>query len=207
MTHDFFSNKKLLFDRWASSYDWLFPSVIYQSIHKRLLEYVDLPERENILDLGCGTGRLLDRLATQFPDLRGTGLDLSSNMLRVARLSNSHHPRLIYLEGKAESLPFGDGQFNAVFNTISFLHYLEPEQVLSEVARVLSPGGHFYLVDITSKKKTEPLLLPVSPRGIRLYSPHQREILGSSAGLLCLSHQYLLGPVLLTIFGKPPLNS
>ncbi|AHJ26514.1 class I SAM-dependent methyltransferase [Nodularia spumigena CS-584] len=203
MTFNFLSNKKLLFDQWAFSYDWLFPSVIYQAIHKRLLEYVDLAEGANILDMGCGTGRLLDRLATEFPDVRGTGLDLSSNMLRIARQSDRHHPRLIYIEGKAESLPFGEGQFDAVFSTISFLHYLEPQQVLSEVARVLSPGGRFYLVDITTKKDTAPQVLPISPRGIRLYSPQQRELFGSSAGLLCLSHHYLLGPVLLTIFAKP----
>jgi ubiquinone/menaquinone biosynthesis C-methylase UbiE len=203
MTHNFLSNKKLLFDRWAPSYDWLFPSIVYQAIHKRLLEYVDLPEQANVLDLGCGTGRLLERLATQFPELHGTGLDLSPNMLQMARLSNRHRPRLIYIEGKAESLPFGDGQFNAVFNTISFLHYSEPKQVISEVARVLSPGGRFYLVDITSKNNTEPQMLPVSSGGITLYSPNQRELLGSSAGLLCVSHHYLLGPVLLTIFSKP----
>lgn len=206
MTDDFFSNKKLLFDLWASSYDWLFPSVFYRAVHKRLLEYVDLPKSANVLDIGCGTGRLLERLATQFPDLQATGLDLSANMLRVARQSNYHRPRLIYIEGKAESLPFADGQFDAVFSTISFLHYLEPKQVVSEIARVLSPGGRFYLVDITSKKESEPQLLPVSPRGIRLYSPNQRQLLGSSTGLLCLNHHYLLGPVLLTIFAKLPLD-
>jgi hypothetical protein len=75
--------------------------------------------------------------------------------------------------------------------------------VFWEVARVLSPGGRFYLVDITWKKQTSPQNVPISPLGIRLYSPQQREILGSSAGLLCVSHQYLLGPVLLTIFVKP----
>jgi ubiquinone/menaquinone biosynthesis C-methylase UbiE len=207
MTNDFFSNKKFLFDNWASSYDWLFPSVFYRAVQKRLLEYVDLPERANVLDIGCGTGRLLERLATQFPDLRGTGLDLSTNMLRMARLSNRHHPRLIYIEGKAESLPFANDQFDAVFSTISFLHYLEPKQVVSEIARVLSPGGRFYLVDISLKKEVEPQLLPISRLGIRLYSPNQRQVLGSSAGLLCLSHHYLLGPVLLTIFAKPATES
>ncbi|MEH2068658.1 MAG: class I SAM-dependent methyltransferase [Nostoc sp.] len=202
MTYDFFSNKKFLFDRWASSYDWLIPSVFYRAIHKRLLEYITLPEQVNVLDIGCGTGRLLERLASEFPALKGIGLDLSINMLRMARLSNRHHPRLIFVEGKAESLPFANGQFDAVFSTISFLHYLEPQQVFNEIARVLSPRGCFYLVDITSKKDTEPQLLPISPHGIRLYSPNQRQLLGSCAGLMCLSHNYLLGPVLLTIFTK-----
>jgi ubiquinone/menaquinone biosynthesis C-methylase UbiE len=207
MSDNFLSNKKLLFDVWAASYDWIFPSVFYRAIHQRLLEYVDLPEPANILDLGCGTGRLLERLARQFPDLRGTGLDLSPQMLRMARLSNRHHPRLIYVEGKAESLPFGEGQFDAVFNTISFLHYLEPQQVLSEVARVLTPGGRFYLVDFSWKIELELQKLPISPLGVRFYSPKQREALGSAAGLVCVKHHYLLGPVLLTIFAKGQHNS
>ncbi|MBW4615789.1 MAG: methyltransferase domain-containing protein [Desmonostoc vinosum HA7617-LM4] len=204
MISNFLSDKKQLFDRWAPSYDLLFPSVFYQAIHKRLLSKVDLPVQPNVLDLGCGTGRLLQRLANQFPDLRGTGLDFSAQMLRVARQRNCHHPRLIYVEGRAESLPFTDGQFDAVFNTISFLHYLEPQQVLCEVARVLVPGGRFYLVDYTTSK-TASELIAASPARIRFYNRESREILGSAAGLLCLGHYYLLGPVLLTIFAKPSM--
>ncbi|MBD2498720.1 class I SAM-dependent methyltransferase [Nostoc sp. FACHB-280] len=202
MTENFFANKKSLFNNWAFSYDWTFPSVFYRAIHQRLLEYVDVPQQVNVLDLGCGTGRLLERLATKFPDLRGTGLDLSPNMLRMARKSNRHHPRLIYVEGNAESLPFGESQFDAVFNTISFLHYLEPQKVLTEVARILIPGGRFYLVDFTFKQELEPKKLPISPLGVRFYSPKQRETLGFVSGFSCVSHHYLLGPVLLTIFVK-----
>ncbi|RUR84643.1 class I SAM-dependent methyltransferase [Chlorogloeopsis fritschii PCC 9212] len=201
MTQEFFRNKKQLFDHWAPSYDWLFPSVFYQAIHKRLLEYVNLPPQANVLDLGCGTGRLLNRLADRFPDLRGTGLDLSSQMLRVARRSNRHHPRLIYIEGKAESLPFADGQFDAVFNTISFLHYPEPKQVFAEVARVLKEGGSFYLADTSIPNQAE-LQFKQIIGGIRLYSQNNRELLGSSCELKCVAHHYLLGPVLLTIFTK-----
>ncbi len=206
MTNNFIGNKKQLFDLWASIYDWLFPSVFYQAIHKRLLEYVDLPVRSNVLDIGCGTGRLLERLANQFSDLRGTGLDLSSQMLHVARRSNHHHPRLIYIEGKAESLPFAEDQFDAVFNTLSFLHYLSPQQVFGEVARVLSPSGRFYLVDLTSIYSTQQEFILLTGGGIRLYNPQSREHMGDCAGLLCLGHYYLLGPVLLTIFAKTPIG-
>lgn len=206
MTQDALNNKQQLFDAWAPNYDFLFLSVFYQAVHKRLLEYVDLPARPNVLDLGCGTGRLLNRLASQFPQLRGTGIDLSSEMLRQARQSNRHRPRLIYVQGNAASLPFADGQFDAVFNTISFLHYLQPEQVFSEVSRVLRPGGHFYLVD-WSRKSTSSQLRGSFPLvgEIKLYTPQAREHLGAGVGLDCLGHQYLLGPVLLTIFSKPAL--
>lgn len=196
------NKKEQLFDSWAPFYDILFPSVFYQAIHKRLMEYVELPARASLLDLGCGTGRLLDRLATQFPDLSGTGLDLSAEMLRIARLQNRHRPRLIYVQGNAESLPFANGQFDAIFNTLSFLHYPEPERVFSEVSRVLRPGGRFYLVDLTFRKYTDTQAVAVFPGEIRLYSAAAREHLGKLVGMDCLGHHYLLGAVLLTIFHK-----
>jgi ubiquinone/menaquinone biosynthesis C-methylase UbiE len=202
MISNLVSQKQQLFDRWASTYDWIFPSVFYQAIHKRLLEHVNLPNRANVLDLGCGTGRLLDRLANHFPDLRGTGLDFSPEMLRQARQRNRHHPRLIYVQGNAEALPFADSQFDAVFNTLSFLHYPKPEQVFSEVSRVLHPGGRFYLVDPTFKRQVESEYVDVLTGGIRIYSSEGRDRMGRQVGLSCLNHHYLLGPVLLTIFTK-----
>ncbi len=201
----FMIDKKQLFERWAPSYDWAFPSFIYQAIHKRLLTQVKLPAQANVLDLGCGTGRLLNRLATEFPNLRGTGLDFSPQMLRIARQSNRHHPRLIYVEGNAESLPFAEGQFDAVFNTISFLHYPQPQQVLNEVLRVLTPGGRFYLVDITTNKQASEIVAN-SPARVKFYSQESRKKLGVDAGFLCLGHYYLLGPVLLTVFEKPKIK-
>lgn len=198
------NNKKQLFDLWAPFYDFPLPSVFYQAIHKRLIEYVELPEYPNVLDLGCGTGRLLDRLATQFPNLSGTGLDLSTEMLRIARRQNRHRPRLLYVQGNSESLPFADSQFDAVFNTFSFLHYPEPEQVFSEVSRVLLPKGKFYLVDFTFRGQTDTQHLAVSPGGIKLYSAIAREHLGKQVGMDCFAHYYLLSSILLTIFQKLP---
>ena len=198
------NNKQQLFDLWAPLYDFLFPSVFYQAIHKRMLEYVQLPSCPNLLDIGCGTGRLLDRLATEHSDLQGTGLDFSAEMLRQARRSNHHRPRLIFVQGSAVRLPFADEQFDVVFNTLSFLHYLEPERVFAEINRVLRPGGTFYLVDPTTITPTGICRLPVSPNGIKLYSPKVREQMGAHAGFRCLKHQYLLGPNLLTIFTMSP---
>ncbi|MEL6129755.1 MAG: class I SAM-dependent methyltransferase [Cyanobacteria bacterium J06627_3] len=196
------SNKKQqLFDRWAPLYDCIFPSVFYQATHKRLLDYVELPKRCHVLDIGCGTGRLLNRLAAKYTDLQGTGLDFSPEMLRQARQSNRHRPRLIFVQGDVAPLRFADEQFDAVFNTLSFLHYSEPEQVFAEVYRVLRPDGRFYLVDPAAAAGI--WHLPVSPNGIRLYSKTMRQQMGMQAGFECSKHQFLLGPNLLTIFIKP----
>lgn len=197
MNDDFFSRKSQFFDHWAPNYDCLLTTVFYQSIHKRLLEYVTLPHYPHVLDLGCGTGRLLNRLATQFTDLRGTGLDLSAKMLQVARQQNRYSQRLIFIQGNAESLPFADRQFDVIFNTISFLHYPDPIRVFSEVKRVLKPNGCFYLVDYTVKRE---LIFPFSPGGLKFYSPQKRQQLATEVGLNIVVHHYLLGKILLTIF-------
>jgi ubiquinone/menaquinone biosynthesis C-methylase UbiE len=202
MMNNLLSNKEKFFDRWAPNYDFLLTSVFYQAVHKRLIEYVELPEQPNVLDLGCGTGRLLNRLATEFPTLQGTGLDLSAEMLHQARQRNRHGIRLIYKQGNAESLPFAESQFDAVFNTLSFLHYPKPQQVVLEVSRVLRPGGHFYLVDPSIRESADINYFPFTPGGIQIYTPQQREQFGVTAGLECLGHHHLLGGVLLTVFSK-----
>ncbi|MDE5080993.1 MAG: class I SAM-dependent methyltransferase [Trichodesmium sp. St18_bin1] len=196
------SVKQIFFDRWAPSYDWLFPSVVYQAIHKRLLEYVDLPNSANVLDLGCGTGKLLHRLAVNFPTLQGNGLDLSPEMMSQANSRNFYPQRLKFLLGNAEEMPFENDEFDAVFNTISFLHYPHPQQVFNEVNRVLHHGGYFYLVDSYFKWQDEFQYLSISPGGLKLYSPTAREKFAQEAGLSLQANYYLLGAVLLTIFTK-----
>lgn len=195
------NKKQQLFDRWAPFYDVLFPSVFYQATHIRLLDYVELPKNAQVLDIGCGTGRLLNRLAAKYSDLQGTGLDFSAEMVQQARCSNHHRPRLIFVQGDVAPLRFADEQFDAIFNTLSFLHYPEPERVLAEVSRVLKPGGKFYLVDPVGRAGVSQI--PISPGDIRFYNKELRQQMGMQAGLECVKHQYLLGPNLLTVFSKP----
>ena len=199
MTNNFYQQKESFFNLWASYYDFLLTTIFYQSIHKRLLEYVELTENASVLDLGCGTGKLMGRLAAKFPTVRAIGLDLSPSMLREARARNQYHQRLIFVSGKAEYLSFADEQFDAVFCTMSFLHYPHPQQVFNEVKRVLAKGGRFYLVDAYRGEKNFSSFVPGIGE-MRLYNRQQREQLGIEAGLSCLAHHYLLPGILLTIF-------
>ncbi|WP_330202235.1 class I SAM-dependent methyltransferase [Cyanobacterium sp. Dongsha4] len=197
----FIRQKRIFFDVWARFYDFTFTTIFYQAIHTRLLDYINLPSSPLILDLGCGTGKLLNRLAEEFSDLKGIGADLSPEMLTNARLANTHHPRLIFVRADAHDLPFADNQFDAVFNTISFLHYLQPEKVFREVARVLKKGGYFYLADYLGNNQMKKVFF--TPGGIRFYNKAQRQKLASQAGLITVTHQYILSGVVLTIFQCP----
>jgi len=206
-SHQEREQKIQLFNRWAGFYDWLVPSVFYQALHVRLLQSVQLPDNPWVLDLGCGTGRLLERLARHFPKLYGIGLDASPDMLRQARNTRRHFPRLIYIKGDAANLPTADNQFDAVFNTVSFLHYPEPMQVLSEVYRTLKPQGHYYLVDWVWEGPERQIEIPTGAGNIRLYRLDKRAELGKQAGFQLVNHDWLLGPVALTIFAKNQENS
>lgn len=203
MTEKILAQKRFIFDQWAPSYDFILTTVFYQAVHKRLLEYVDLPTNAQVLDLGCGTGRLLERIVQKYPHITGTGFDLSPKMLQKARERNKYPAQLSFVEGNVEAMPFGDNSFDAILNTISFLHYPHPETVFTEIKRVLKSGGKYYLADYTNRWAEEPQEIKMSAGGIRIYSPIAREKLAETVGLTCIKHQYLLGPIMLSIFAKP----
>ncbi|VEP15900.1 Methyltransferase type 11 [Hyella patelloides LEGE 07179] len=199
MTNNFHQQKENFFNLWAPYYDCLLTTGFYQAIHQRLLEYVELKENASVLDLGCGTGKLMSRLAAEFPTVRAIGLDLSPEMLREARVRNQYRKRLIFVSGRAESLSFADEQFDAVFCTMSFLHYPHPQQVFHQVSRVLAPCGRFYLVDGYRGENNFSSFIPWIGE-MRLYNQQQREQLGTEAGFSAIAHYYLLPGILLTVF-------
>ncbi|MGH8289950.1 MAG: class I SAM-dependent methyltransferase [Steroidobacteraceae bacterium] len=98
-----------------------------------------------ILDVGCGTGVLLQRLAQSQPQATLIGIDPVPEMLTVARrrvpLSIALH------EGWVEELPFADSDFDLVVSC-SMLHYVrQPVVALREMGRVLRPGGELVITD------------------------------------------------------------
>ena len=135
------------FDRWAARYDRsLTQSLLFGPVQRSVVAAVAprLPPGARVLDVGCGTGRLLDRLRTVLPGAALFGLDRSSGMTEAARHLRSY---LRIERGTAESLPHPDGCFDAVVTTVSFHHWTDKVAAVAEVRRVLRPGGLFALTD------------------------------------------------------------
>lgn len=98
------------------------------------------PKRgERALDLACGTGLLLDRLAKVLGETHAVGADINRSMLLEMRRGGTTHP---VVQSDAEQLPLASQAFDIV--TAGYLlKYVELDRFFLEVARVLRPGGRF----------------------------------------------------------------
>jgi ubiquinone/menaquinone biosynthesis C-methylase UbiE len=105
--------------------------------------------RLHLLDVACGTGRLLRQLRLAFPALGLSGLDLSPAYLAEARRHMGRLRPATLLAGNAEALPFADASLDAI-TCVFLFHELPPEvrrTVVREIARVLRPGGLMVFID------------------------------------------------------------
>jgi ubiquinone/menaquinone biosynthesis C-methylase UbiE len=152
------------FDARAEGYEGGWLGRLHQQIADRTADLAvrAVPAPQRILDVGCGTGYLLRRLADRCPDAAELiGVDPARAMIAAARAAAAGD-RLQWLEGTAEELPFPEGSFDLVVSTTSFDHWADQQAGLRECARVLTPGGRLVLTDLFS-----PLLVPTLVGGRR----------------------------------------
>lgn len=117
------------------------------AIEQAILDQLSDQQFERVVDLGTGTGRMLSLLAPQTKEAEG--LDLSHHMLTVARanLNRSEVRNARVRQGDVTATPFETASADLVL-VHQVLHYLEaPEDVLTEAARILRPGGRLLLID------------------------------------------------------------
>jgi ubiquinone/menaquinone biosynthesis C-methylase UbiE len=98
-----------------------------------------------VLEVAVGTGL---NIGLYPDDVTLTGIDLSSEMLALARTRAAELGRDVdLLQGNAHALPFGDGSFDTVVCTFGLCAIPDDDAALGQMARVLAPGGRLILVD------------------------------------------------------------
>jgi ubiquinone/menaquinone biosynthesis C-methylase UbiE len=143
---------------WAARYDllvWLLTLGRERNFRKRLLEPARLQPGESVLDVGCGTGTLAIAAKRRVGSTGSVyGIDASPAMIaRATKKAKRARAEVTFELGLAESLVFPDGRFDVVLSTV-MLHHLPRkarEQGVSEMRRVLKPGGRLLVVDFAGQ--------------------------------------------------------
>ena len=103
------------------------------------------------LEIGPGPGYLGLEWLKKTKGTTLTGLDISTDMVEIAKLNATEYnltERTKYLLADASNIPFSDNQFDCVFSSASLHEWTNVRQVLNEIARVLRPGGSYYITDL-----------------------------------------------------------
>jgi ubiquinone/menaquinone biosynthesis C-methylase UbiE len=138
------------FDAWARSYEHssLQPS-LYDPAQRAALELARrlAPRPRRILDVGCGTGRLLRHARRHYPSATLVGVDVSTTMLAVAA-STAQRLAIHYVCATAEGLPLSTARFDLVLATMAVRHWSDLETAVEEIDRVLTGGGVLVVADV-----------------------------------------------------------
>ncbi len=140
---------------------------LMNTIHKRLYQQIidhlraEVPSSAGqtaILDVGCGGGSTVKSFCENFENSKVVGLDHSNEMVALSSRVNRKHIAAGNVEivlGDVSKLPFGASQFNLVssFDTINL--WTDLETSVTEIWRVLAPGGLFVIVNAYPKEGTK----------------------------------------------------
>jgi demethylmenaquinone methyltransferase / 2-methoxy-6-polyprenyl-1,4-benzoquinol methylase len=160
-SEEFADQVRGMFDRIAGVYD-LMNSTMTAGLHhqwrQRAVDRAEVGPGSDSLDVCCGTGDLALELRRRIgPDGRVVGCDFSEPMLELARRKSGEEGLPVEFGwADALDLPYGDGSFDAVTIGFGARNLADLDRGLGEMARVLRPGGHLVILEITRPQR-EPL--------------------------------------------------
>jgi len=131
----------------------------WRKLRQRTITLARIQPGEQVLDVGCGTGTLAMEVKPRVGATgRVAGIDPGTRQIARARSQAArHHLPIDFQVGVIEQLPFPDQTFDVVFSTL-MMHHLPAglkRQGLSEIARVLKPGGRLVIADFKRKQERQ----------------------------------------------------
>ena len=129
---------------------FIYPTTLKLARIGRIMKSLNLFPNARVLDIGCGDGRILNKLVAQYR-VRGFGADISSNQLRENLKNNPFGHS--YYHADAEKLPFQDNTFDFVICLDVLEHLSSPRECISEICRTLKQGGKALVYAISKKDR------------------------------------------------------
>jgi ubiquinone/menaquinone biosynthesis C-methylase UbiE len=136
------------FNSWAKTYDN--PSIRYvffTQSNKAIVKLLPQTLEVSILDIGTGTGILIEQVLLKNKSAHLFGIDISPEMVKKAKRKFQGKNKVTIALGSANKLPYKDNSFEFVTCANSFHHHPDSMQSLKEIKRVLKPGGKVILSD------------------------------------------------------------
>ena len=144
----------------ARSYD-LVAGLLFRSRYGAIAEAIatQVPAGSRLLDVGCGPGEVLNRLATIAPGIDATGLDVDAAMIgrarrKAARAGRSPDAGPRFVVADVAAMPFPDASFDVVVSSYAVHHWPDRQAGIAEVMRVLKPGGRAIVWDVAPPHPT-----------------------------------------------------
>jgi len=134
------------FNRWAESGRGDGMERDHLPITLPLLERMRLDAADNVLDVGCGSGWLARRIAERVSEGRIVGIDLSDEMIRLARRQCLDHHNVMFAVGEVEEIPWDANFFTHAISIESAYYWPKPAAGFREIYRVLRPGGRVWVL-------------------------------------------------------------
>ena len=134
------------FNRWAEAGRGEGMEQDHLPITLPALEKMRLAAADNVLDVGCGSGWLSRRLAKRVMEGRVVGMDISDEMIRVARRTSLDFENILYAIGEVAEIPWEANFFNHAISVESAYYWPEPAAGIREIFRVLRPGGAAWIL-------------------------------------------------------------
>ena len=125
------------------------PQHARQAINRaeELLHFVNVKEKQNFLEVGCGNGAVSKYVAKKYL-LNVTGVDIDTEQIKLAQENTGDIPNIHFLEVDATNLPSQDNDFDIVLSFGVMHHISNWSDALGEIRRVLKPKGYFIYADI-----------------------------------------------------------
>lgn len=154
-----------------------------------------------VLSVGCGPGVILNEVSELHSSIRATGIDISAERVKEAVQRNRENPRLKFVRGDAQALPFPSDSFDLVYSRMLLQYLREKEKAVTEMVRVCKPGGLVLLQDLDGQllwhypedasvqRAVEKVLAVLAPTGFDPFVGRKLFFLGQKAGLRSLDVQ------------------